>query len=149
MLVDRLGRLVWFKPASSGEKPFDLKVQTYQGKPALTWWEGPLIADFGSGTAQIADKTFNTIKTVSAANGLKMDLHEFTITPSGAGLATAYHETTTNLTAVKGAKQARIATCHAQVLDLATGKATFDWNALEHVAVAESYKPVPASGKTL
>ena len=108
MLVDRLGRLVWFKPAAQGQKPFDLKVQTYKGKPVLTWWEGPLIADFGSGKAQIADATFNTIKTVSAANGLTMDLHEFTITSSGAGLATAYHETTTDLTAVKGAKQGRI-----------------------------------------
>jgi hypothetical protein len=149
MLVDRLGRLVWFEPATQGQKPFDLKVQAYQGKPALTWWEGPLIADFGSGKAQIADKTFNTIKTVSAANGLMMDLHEFTITSTGAGLATAYHETTANLTALKGGKQARIATCHAQVLDLATGKATFDWNALEHVAVAESYQPVPRLGKNL
>jgi hypothetical protein len=149
MLVDRLGRLVWFKPASPGQKPFDLKLQTYQGKPVLTWWEGVLVADFGSGKAQIADATFNTIKTVSGANGLQMDLHEFTITSSGAGLATAYDETTTDLTAVKGAKQGRIINCHAQVLDLATGKATFDWNALEHVAVEESYKPVPASGKNL
>ena len=149
MLVDRLGRLVWFKPAAPGQKPFDLKVQTYRGKPALTWWEGVLIADFGSGKAQIADTTFNTIKTVSGANGLTMDLHEFTITSSGAGLATAYHETTANLTAVKGAKQGRIINCHAQVLDLATGKASFDWNALEHVAIQESYKPVPASGKNL
>jgi Arylsulfotransferase (ASST) len=149
MLVDRLGRLVWFKPATSGQKPFDLKVQTYKGKPVLTWWEGTLIADFGSGKATIADKTFNTIKTVSGADGLTMDLHEFTITSSGAGLSTAYHETTTNLTAVKGAKQGRIINCYAQVLDLATGKATFDWNALEHVAIQESYKPVPASGKNL
>jgi hypothetical protein len=149
MLVDRLGRLVWFKPATQGQKPFDLKVQTYQGKPVLTWWEGVLVADFGSGKAQVADTTFNTIKTVSGANGLPMDLHEFTITSSGAGLATAYHETTTDLTAVKGAKQGRIINCYAQVLDLATGKATFDWNALEHVAVQESYKPVPASGKNL
>jgi hypothetical protein len=149
MLVDRLGRLVWFKPAATGQKPFDLKVQTYQGKPVLTWWEGVLVADFGSGKAQIADSTFNTIKTVSGANGLPMDLHEFTISSSGAGLATAYHETTTDLTAVKGAKQGRIANCYAQVLDLATGKATFDWNALAHVALEESYKPVPASGKNL
>jgi Arylsulfotransferase (ASST) len=149
MLVDRLGRLVWFKPAASGQKPFDLKLQTYRGKPALTWWEGVLVADFGSGKAQIADQSFNTIKTVAGANGLAMDLHEFVITASGAGLATAYDETTTDLTAVKGAKQGRIANCHAQVLDLATGKATFDWNALEHVAVQESYKPVPASGKNL
>jgi Arylsulfotransferase (ASST) len=148
MLVDRLGRLVWFEPAAQG-KPFDLKLQTYDGKPALTWWEGGLVADFGAGKAQIADSTFQTIKTVSAANGLEMDLHEFTITPSGAGLATAYHETTADLTAVKGAKQGRIATCHAQVLDLATGTATFDWDALDHVAVQESYQQAPGSGSAL
>ena len=76
-------------------------------------------------------------------------MHEFTITSAGAGLATAYDETTTDLTAVKGAKQGRIINCHAQVLDLSTGKARFDWNALEHVAIQESYKPVPASGKDL
>jgi hypothetical protein len=149
MLVDRLGRLVWFKPATTGQKPFDLKVQSYHGKPVLTWWEGTLIADFGSGKAQIADTTFKTIQTVSAANGLTMDLHEFTITSSGAGLATAYHETTTDLTALKGAKQGRIATCHAQVLDLTTGKATFDWNSLDHVAVQESYQQAPRVGKNL
>ncbi len=89
MLVDRLGRLVWFEPVAPG-KPFDLKLQTYQGKPAMTWWEGTLIADFGYGKAQITDETFNVVKTVSAANGLNMDLHEFTITPGGAGLCTAY-----------------------------------------------------------
>jgi hypothetical protein len=148
MLVDRLGRLVWFEPAAQG-KPFDLKLQTYNGKPALTWWEGGLIADFGSGKAQIADSTFNTIKTVPGANGLTMDLHEFSITPAGAGLATAYDITRADLTPVKGAAHGRIANCHAQVLDLATGKATFDWNALEHVAVQESYQLAPRKAKNL
>ena len=133
MLVDRQGRLVWFEPATQG-KPFDLKLQTYKGKPALTWWEGGLIADFGSGKGQIADSSFNTIKMVSAGNGLTMDLHEFTITSSGAGLNTAYEITRADLTPVNGAAHGRIATCHAQLIDIATGKATFDWNALDHVA---------------
>ena len=148
MLVDRQGRLVWFEPATAG-KPFDLKLQTYNGKPALTWWEGGLIADFGSGKAQIADSTLKTIKTVSAGNGLTMDLHEFTITPSGAGLATAYELTRANLTPIRGAAHGRIATCHAQVIDIATGKATFDWNALDHVAVQESYQIAPRRAKNL
>jgi hypothetical protein len=148
MLVDRLGRLVWFEPATQG-KPFDLKLQTYNGKPALTWWEGGLIADFGSGKAQIADTTLKTIKTVPGANGLTMDLHEFTITPSGAGLATAYDITRADLTPIKGAAHGKIVNCHAQVLDLATGKATFDWNALEHIAVEESYEIAPHKGTNL
>jgi outer membrane protein assembly factor BamB len=148
MLVDRLGRLVWFEPAAQG-KPFDLKVQTYKGKPVLTWWEGGLIADFGSGKAQIADKTFNTIKTVSAGNGLTMDLHEFTITPDGDGLCTAYSETRADLRAIRGTAHGKIAACHAQVIDLQTGKATFDWNSLDHVTVEESYQIAPGKAKNL
>jgi len=149
MLVDRQGRLVWFKPSPTTAKPFDLKLQTYDGKPAMTWWEGALIADYGDGKAQITDSAFNTIKTVSGANGLGMDLHEFAITPTGAGLATAYQQTSGDLTPIKGANPGRLLNCHAQVLDLTTGKATFDWNALEHVAVQESYQPVPPTGKDL
>jgi hypothetical protein len=148
MLVDRKGRLVWFEPATQG-KPFDLKLQTYNGKPALTWWEGGLIADFGSGKAQIADSTLRTIKTVSAGNGLTMDLHEFTITSSGAGLNTAYEITRADLTPVNGAAHGRIATCHAQLIDIATGKATFDWNALDHVTVQESYQIAPRKASNL
>lgn len=148
MLVDRQGRLVWFESAKQG-KPFDLKLQTYNGKPVLTWWEGGLIADFGSGKAQIADTTFNTIKTVSGANGLTMDLHEFSITSSNAALATAYDITRGDLTPVKGAAHGRVVNCYAQVIDIATGKATFDWNALEHVAVQESYQIAPHKASNL
>jgi Arylsulfotransferase (ASST) len=148
MLVDRQGRLVWFEPATQG-KPFDLKQQTYKGKPVLTWWEGGLIADFGSGKAQIADSSFDTIKTVSAGNGLTMDLHEFTITPSDSALATAYHITRADLRPLKGAAHGKIATCHAQVIDIATGKATFDWNSLEHVTIEESYQNAPRKATNL
>ena len=83
---------------------------------------------------------------MSGANGLPIDLHEFTITSSGAGLSTAYHETTTDLTAVKGAKQGRIINCHAQVLDLATGKATLT-GTRSSMSRQESYKPVPLQAR--
>ena len=49
----------------------------------------------------------------------------------------------------KEAAHGRIATCHAQLIDLATGKATFDWNALDHVAVQESYQIAPRKAKNL
>lgn len=142
MLVDRLGRVVWFADAKQG-RPFDLKLQTYNGNPALTWWEGDVITDYGSGKGQIADHTFNPVKTVAGANGLAMDLHELTITPSGDVLATAYEITHADLTAIKGAKNGRVLTCHAQLIDPSTGAAKFDWNALDHVAVEESYQLIP------
>ena len=38
MIVDDRGNLLWFRPTE--QAPFDLQLQTYMGKPVLTWWEG-------------------------------------------------------------------------------------------------------------
>ncbi len=42
MILDRAGGLVWYSPAPDSKTTqwLDLKVQSYQGKPVLTWWEG-------------------------------------------------------------------------------------------------------------
>ena len=45
MILDEHGELVWFKPLSpAGTRAADLRVQQYEGKPVLTWWQDPLIA---------------------------------------------------------------------------------------------------------
>jgi hypothetical protein len=59
----------------------DLKVQSYQGHPVLTWWEGQIVKGTGEGHAIIADTSYRTIATVSAGHGLRVDLHEFVISP--------------------------------------------------------------------
>ena len=43
----------------------DLQVQTYQGKPVLTWWRGRCVG-YGS-QAVIADISYRTIATDQAA----------------------------------------------------------------------------------
>ena len=35
---------VWFRPTTSGLFTNNLAVQTYQGKPALSWWQGTITA---------------------------------------------------------------------------------------------------------
>jgi hypothetical protein len=47
MILDRHGGIVWYSPntgfpASKGMGRVDLKVQSYRGKPVLTWWEGQI-----------------------------------------------------------------------------------------------------------
>jgi hypothetical protein len=75
MIMDRGGGIVWYAPntgfpASKGQGRMDLKVQTYRGKPVLTWWEGQVIKGYGEGMAVIADSSYRTIATVHAGNGL-------------------------------------------------------------------------------
>src|SRR4051794_40429287 len=39
MILDPRGQLVWFDPIQPKEAA-DFRVQTWRGKPVLTWWEG-------------------------------------------------------------------------------------------------------------
>src|SRR5262249_16948456 len=49
MIVDANGGLVWYDPVPSGQRASDFRVQSYLGKPVLTWWEGMSGAGLGRG----------------------------------------------------------------------------------------------------
>ncbi len=144
MIVDSRGGLVWFLPkTATSVAPFDLQVQTYRGKPVLTWWEGTVISGYGRGTCTIADSSYRPIATVRAGNGLDADLHEFNLTPQGTALITAYRTATTDLSALGGPTAGKVLACQAQEIDIATGKVLFSWDSLDHVAVTETYQDLP------
>ncbi len=145
MIVDRSGHLVWFKPISP-LSPFDFNMQPYQGQPTLTWWQGKVGPGIGYGEGQMANSQYSVTKTVRAGDGLQADLHELAITGAGTALITAYQTTTTNLSSLGGPRKGPVYACHAQEIDLATGKLLFDWDSLSHVPPSESYMGVP-SGK--
>lgn len=144
MILDRLGRLVWFKPVPNA--PFDFSAQTFQKKPVLTWWQGKLLYDYGEGENEIADSTYTTWRTVQAGHGLKADLHEIVLTARGTALITAYQTEMVNLKSVGGPAKAPVIGGHVQEIDVMTGKVLFDWNSLGPIAYSESYWPVPKSG---
>lgn len=103
MIFDTDGRLVWFKPLLGADSaPFDFQLQSYRGKPVLTWFQGKVIAGHGEGTCYIADSSYRTIATVRAGNGLRADLHELNLTPAGTALITAYGTVNADLRPVGG-----------------------------------------------
>ncbi|HUN32827.1 MAG TPA: arylsulfotransferase family protein [Trebonia sp.] len=134
MIVDRRGGLVWFSP-SNGLTQMDLNVQSYQGKPVLTWWEGKVIDGYGQGQAVIADSSYQTIGVVKGGNGLQADLHEFVITPQGTALVTAYRTAQADLSAVGGKPGGYVLSGVAQEIDIASGTVVFEWDSLDHVPV--------------
>lgn len=144
MIVDRLGRLVWFMPVAAA--PFNFSAQSYQGKPVLTWWQGQLVFDYGNGTDEIADSSYVTQHAVGAGPGFSADLHEFVLTSRGTALITAYQTVTANLSAAGGAVKGQVVAGHAREIDIATGKVLFDWDSLGPIAYSESYVPAPKSG---
>ena len=141
MILNEHGELIWFKPLSpAGTRAADFRVQQYEGKPVLTWWQDPL-ATAGSHTAGevIANSAYQTIAVVRAGNGYQPDLHEFTITPQGTALITVYDAIACNLSSVGGPADGAVADTLLQEIDLKTGLVMYEWHSLDHVSLHNAY----------
>lgn len=150
MILDEAGGLLWFKPLSpAGARAADLRVQSYEGKPVLTWWQDPLITR-GSRKAGIviADSAYRQIAVVRGGNGYQPDLHEFQITPRGTALITVFDGVDCNLSSIGGPSSGAVADTLMQELDLKTGLVRYEWHSLDHVPLTDSYAaPRPGSRK--
>jgi Arylsulfotransferase (ASST) len=141
MILDPHGELIWFKTLGPpGTRAGNLRVQQYEGKPVLTWWQDPLIAD-GSRTAGdvIANSAYQTIAVLRAGNGYQPDLHEFQITPQDTALITVYDAIDCNLSSVGGPRNGAVADTLMQEIDLKTGLVMYEWHSLDHVPLQSSY----------
>ena len=143
MIVSSSGVVEWFHPVTDGAH--DFRVQTYEGKPALTWWEGAFDAGHGVGDYVVMNGDYQQIATVKAGNGLMGDLHEFRIYPNGTALLTSYEPIDWDLSAAGGPADGVAFDSIVQEIDLKTGLVRFQWDSLDHVGVTESYAPVTTS----
>jgi len=141
LIVDNTGAPVWELPLSHLEAT-DLRVQTYQGRPVLTWWQGIITLGHGVGGYVIADTAYNPIAHVNAVNGHQGDLHEFLITSRGTVLLTSYLVTRRDLRAVGGSANGVIQDALFQEIDIATGRLLLEWHSLDHIPITESYWPL-------
>jgi hypothetical protein len=56
-------------PLAGTDQAFDFRVQRYEGRPVLTWWQGPLADFHGRGVELIYDTSYRRVATVRAGNG--------------------------------------------------------------------------------
>jgi hypothetical protein len=148
MIVDAAGQLVWFKSLTGGITPSDFRVQSYQGQPVLTWWQGDVTpTGQGIGEDVIYNDSYQQIATVKAGNGYHADLHDFTLTPQDTALITAYQPVRWDLSGVGGPKNGIALDSIMQEIDIATGNVLLEWHALDHVPVADTYADVSQVGK--
>jgi hypothetical protein len=147
-IVDAQGNVVWFKAVPAGEEASDFRVQTYDGQPVLTWWQGTGLGGLSNGTDYIYNEHFQQIAAVNAGNGLGADGHEFLITPWNTALILSYTTTTANLTSLGGPADQTVINGVVQEIDIATGRVLFQWNSEDHVPFGQSEQPLPASAST-
>jgi hypothetical protein len=142
-IISSSGQLLWFDRVAPGDTAADFRVQTYQGKPVLTWWQGYTDAGVGIGEDRIFNSSYQQVAVVRAANGLSADLHEFQITPSNTALITAYYPVYWNASSVHGSAQEIVLDSVVQEIDIPTGLVLFQWDSLDHVPLSDTYEPVP------
>jgi hypothetical protein len=144
MIVDGKGELIWFKPLARGQWATNFKVQRYRGRAVLTWWQGGVSKiGYGRGVGVIADASYREIARIHGANGRIADMHELLLTPEGTALFTCYPERVhTDLSVIGGPKSFPVLQSIIQEVDIASGRLVHEWRSLDHVSVAESYRPV-------
>jgi Arylsulfotransferase (ASST) len=142
MILDSSGNLIWFQPLPANELAADFRVQQYEGQPVLTWFQGYTNNGSGDGEGVIYNTSYQQIATVQAANGVRgMDLHEFLLTPQGdawiVGISPVVYP---------GEKTRPLMDAVVQEIDIKTGLVLFEWHALDHIPISESYFKTNAPG---
>jgi hypothetical protein len=151
MIADDQGNLVWYRKG----KTSNFRVQTYEGRPVLTWWQGrwqgrwPFrINGVGQGSYLIFNRHYQLIKRVSAGNGYSGDLHEFKLTDHGTALLTAYKAVKKDLRPYGGPENGTVLDSIVQEIDLGTGLVVWEWHALGNVPLSESMAPAPETAES-
>ena len=148
MIVDQHGQLVWFHAVPAGDSATNFQVQSYAGKPVLTWWQGKILGvGFGQGEDLIYNDAYEKVAEVRAGNGYSADLHEVRLTPQGTAWIDIFDPIHTNLTAVKGSANGILTDSVIQEIDIKTGLVMWEWHALGHIAIGDSFNPLPSNGR--
>jgi hypothetical protein len=146
MIVNGKGQVVWFQPLPPEVVAADFKVQTYQGQPVLTYWQGMIINGRGIGEDVIMNSSYQVIKTINPGNGYSADLHEFELSASGTtAWLTAFNTIGWNLKSDGGPQNGAVLDGIVQQVDIATGNVLFEWHSLDHVPLGLSSTAYAAS----
>jgi hypothetical protein len=153
LILDNEGNPVWFRPLNSPNlMNTDFRMQKFDGKPVLTFWQGtlatpPAYTNIPGGSSEpgscyyILDNTYTVIKTISAQKGFISDIHEFLLTPNNTALFLSTKAVPMDLTPYGGPKNGYVQNFAIQEIDLHTDKLIFFWSALDHIPLTDSYEP--------
>ena len=108
MILDNRLQPVWFRPVPVNLVAGDLSLQTWNGKPALSWWQG-YVTNTGateSGEDVVVNQHYQTVATLRGKDGWKLTLHEMIIRGHDAWV-TANKDIPENLSRVRRRLQRR------------------------------------------
>ena len=152
LILDSHLRPVWFFPTSTSVVTLDLKQQTFEGKPALSWWEGVISSNGAaeSGTVYVVNQHYRQVATLTGdtADGWVISPHEVVIKGKDAWVTAYKYLPNQDLSAYGGSKHGTLYDSAVQEYDLTTGKLLYSWDAFNpghtpNVPLSESESPAP------
>src|SRR5262249_51949534 len=131
LMLDRNLQPVWFNPIGVNALAANLRAQTYNGKPVLSWWQGTVTGTgvTTSGEDVVVDQHYRHVATLKGADGWVISEHEMIIS-GGNAWVTAYKNVTTDLTPYGGSANGTVLDSAVQEYDLKTGQLLYTWDAL-------------------
>lgn len=148
MILDNDGEIVWYQPpAVTDWEHHDFRVQEYRGEPVLTWSTATTGGGYGQGHFVIADTAYETVAQVQAGNGFTSggDIHEFLLTPEGTAFIILYQTVDWDMTPAGGSMYGGAVDGIVQEIEVETGRVLFEWHALDHIGVEDSYIAIPGA----
>jgi MFS family permease len=147
LIIDRRLQPVWFHPVPESVVASNLSLQTYDGKPALAWWQG-VVTNTGqteSGEYVVVDQHYQEVARLKGAYGWVLTLHEFAIRGDDVWV-TANKNIPIDLSKYGGAYNGALIDSAVQEYNLKTGKLLRTWDALDHIPLNDSYATLPTNG---
>jgi hypothetical protein len=145
LILDSHLQPIWFEPIGVNAVATDLRAQTYEGKPVLSWWQG-VINSSGvtqSGEDVVVDQHYRRVATLTGKDGWVISEHEIVISGHDAWV-TSYKNVPMDLTPYGGAANGVLSDAAVQEYDLRTGRLLSTWDALAHIPLtASETRPPP------
>ncbi|HTD08496.1 MAG TPA: MFS transporter [Solirubrobacteraceae bacterium] len=147
MILDDKLQPVWFHPVPEKLVASNLSLESYEGKPALAWWQG-VVTSTGStesGEDVVVNQHYQTVARIRGKDGWKLTLHAIDISGEDVWV-TANKNIAKNLSSYGGAYNGALIDSAVQEYNLKTGKLLLTWDALEHIPLGDSRSTVPTNG---
>ena len=125
----------------------NLSLQTYEGKPALSWWQG-VVTNTGqteSGEDVVVNQHYQPVARLKGKDGWVLTLHEIVIKGEDAWV-TANKNIAKDLSRLRRRLQRRADRLGRAGVQPQDRQAAAQWDALEHIPLEDSYASVPING---
>ncbi len=141
---------VWVFPIGTDVTSTNLRQQTYNGKPVLTWWKG-VVTNTGastSGEVDIVDQHYRNVAAIKAAAPWIISVHDAVISGGNIWVTVYRNVPGQDLSALGGSASGVVYDSGVQEYNIKTGKLLYTWDALNpggtpNIPLSESEQPAP------